>query len=414
MKSISKLTITLSVIALLVGLCNVMDVSGRRPGQGAIRHLRRAEEVLGGYQPVTNFESDEEVTAAASFAFEDLQSPASNYTLSSDVASYEVVGASTQVVAGVNIKLDMVFLDSSGNCVETATVVVYDRFGDMSVTSFEPNETGCPSTVTGGYQAVPSPDSDEEVTAAASFAFEQLQSPGSNYTMPSGVASYEVVRASTQVVAGINIKMDMVFLDSAGDCVGAAEVVVYDQFGTMSITSYEPSATGCEGVDTTTTEDSNVAVTEDSGTEDESQLLGGYKPAIDFESDEEVTAAASFAFEDLQSPDSNYTLSSDVASYEILGASTQVVAGTNIKLDMAFLDSSGNCVGGAIVVVYDQFGDMSITSYEPNDTFCEGVDTTAAVTEDSDTADISSAYFKPKGSVVSLMAMVPLTLMLQY
>merc|ERR1712087_382395 len=104
-----------------------------------------------------------------------------------DVASYEVVGASEQVVAGLNIRLDMIFLDSAGDCVGAATVVVYDQFGDLSVTSFEPDETGCEgvdsegSQLMGGYQTVPNFESDEEVTTAASFAFEQLQSPDSNY-----------------------------------------------------------------------------------------------------------------------------------------------------------------------------------------------------------------------------------------
>eukprot|EP00531_Pseudo-nitzschia_arenysensis_P011996 CAMPEP_0116142006 /NCGR_PEP_ID=MMETSP0329-20121206/14677_1 /TAXON_ID=697910 /ORGANISM="Pseudo-nitzschia arenysensis, Strain B593" /LENGTH=61 /DNA_ID=CAMNT_0003637211 /DNA_START=62 /DNA_END=244 /DNA_ORIENTATION=- len=61
MKSISKLTITLSTIALLMGICSAMDASA--PGKGAIHHLRRLEEgsqLAGGYQTVPNFESDEE------------------------------------------------------------------------------------------------------------------------------------------------------------------------------------------------------------------------------------------------------------------------------------------------------------------------------------------------------------------
>merc|ERR1719389_617986 len=164
----------------------------------------------------------------------------------------------------------------------------------------------------------------------------------------------------------------------------------------MSLTSFEP--TGCTG--------------DDSGG---SQVLGGYQPVSDFESDEEVTAAASFAFEDFQSPDSKYAMPSDVVSYEVVGASEQVVAGLNIELDMIFLDSEGNCVEAATVVVYDHFGDMSITSFEVDENGCEGANSAPMLTGESDTADISSAYnFNARGSLVSLMALAPLILMLQF
>ena len=98
--------------------------------------------MVGGYNPASV--KDESVAKAATFAFGELQ--ASKYSLledqeeSPEIASYEVVGASTQVVAGLNIKLDMVFMDSSGDCVGSVTVVVYDRFGDRSITSWKLTE----------------------------------------------------------------------------------------------------------------------------------------------------------------------------------------------------------------------------------------------------------------------------------
>ena len=39
--------------------------------------------------------------------------------------------------------------------------------------------------------------------------------------------------------------MQMTFVNSLGDCVGAATVVVYDRFGEMSITSYDYIENGC-------------------------------------------------------------------------------------------------------------------------------------------------------------------------
>merc|ERR1712007_329875 len=84
---------------------------------------------------------------AADFAFDTLQANAT-YGLSADVTSYEVTSASTQVVAGTNIEMEISFLDSSGDCVSTATVVVYDQFGIVSLTSYEPTD-GCPAPLQG-------------------------------------------------------------------------------------------------------------------------------------------------------------------------------------------------------------------------------------------------------------------------
>ena len=121
--------------------------------------------------------------------------------------------------------------------------------------------------------------------------------------------------------------------------------------------------------------------------------LGGYseKP-VDSEA---VVAAADFAFATLQS-NSTYGLSADATSYEVTSASTQVVAGLNIQMDITFLDSSGACVSTATVEVYDQFGEMSLTSYEVTDE-CH--------------ADESSGYSAPKGFTLSSILMISLMIL---
>lgn len=99
------------------------------------------------------------------------------------------------------------------------------------------------SNLLGGYQAIPV--QDEDVKAAAMFVFETLQSDSSTYSISDDATDYKIVTASEQVVAGVNIKMQMTFVNSSGDCVGAATVVVYDRFGEMSITSYDYIENGC-------------------------------------------------------------------------------------------------------------------------------------------------------------------------
>jgi len=253
MKSFSNLggnPFTLALLALLVLLLNPSDVAAARKDTSLRNGLRRKlDETLGGYSPVTD-ENFQQVADASSFAFEQLQAAPGNYSISAEpgasaeATDYLVTKAYTQVVAGLNIKMDMTFSDGSGACVGAATVVVYDQFGTMSISSWDPIDDGCaPSTptVTGGYQEVPVDNDD--VVAAASFAFETLQS-NSTYGLSTDATSYEVTSASRQVVAGLNIKMTLLFSDSSGACISTATAVVYDHFGDMSLTSYEPTY-GC-------------------------------------------------------------------------------------------------------------------------------------------------------------------------
>ncbi len=50
---------------------------------------------------------------------------------------WEIISAQQQVVAGINYFLEIAQFDDSGNCINHHTAVVYDRFGDVAVTSSE-------------------------------------------------------------------------------------------------------------------------------------------------------------------------------------------------------------------------------------------------------------------------------------
>ena len=414
MKSISNLAGTPSVLVVLIALvvlvlptypsCNrygAVEAATARNEAARLDRWQRKLQTVGGYTPTSV--DDAAVTAAANYAFGEV----SNFSIgpgvqSSDVASYEVVGASTQVVAGLNIKLDMLFLDSSGNCVGAATVVVYSNVSqDLSITSWDPTQNGCP-TLTGGYKTVSI--KKPSVTNAAEFAYEQLP----NFSSESlDVASYEVVGASEQVVSGTNLELDMVFLDSSGKCVEADTVVVYKALSeVLSIASWKPTTTGCpllgtgtsvadtSGTDTSVADTSDADSNIDANDETEDPpVVGGYQPVpVD---DAAVMLASNFVLEEVQA--SNYSIpgvqSSDVAGYEVVGASEQVVAGLNIKLDMVFQDSSGGCVGVANVLVYDKFGDFSITSWDPTENGCSN---------ESSSSSKSIAFLMTAAAVLSL------------
>ena len=130
MKSFSNLLGNPLSLALLVLLVLAMTPSGAAAPRKdrLLRKLQlggggRPGGMAGAYSETSVFSP--KVKNASEFAFETLQANAT-YGLSADVTGYEVTSASTQAVSGINIKMEMTFLDSSGACVSTATVLVYD------------------------------------------------------------------------------------------------------------------------------------------------------------------------------------------------------------------------------------------------------------------------------------------------
>lgn len=126
----------------------------RRRGGVRVRNLRRYQQlkkrnvgdpmelpITGGYAPVTDFEN---IVDAANFVLEELRTKenekmlhVSMYTVAEQIADVRVVEASKQVVAGLNIRLILVFRDSKGSCLGASSVVIYDHFGDRSLTKWE-------------------------------------------------------------------------------------------------------------------------------------------------------------------------------------------------------------------------------------------------------------------------------------
>ena len=57
---------------------------------------------------------------------------------------FKILDAMTQVVAGMNFKMRIELLDTVNNdCLEIFDAVVYDHFGDLSVTSFGEDPIEC-------------------------------------------------------------------------------------------------------------------------------------------------------------------------------------------------------------------------------------------------------------------------------
>lgn len=104
----------------------------------------------------------------------------------------------------------------------------------------------------GGYRSVDVDDA--RVVEVAGFALETLRSSSSKggASLPSSLQTFavgplsvatsprvRVVAAEQQVVAGLNYKLTLQIVDEDRDeCLGVFNVVIYDQFGNMSVTEW--------------------------------------------------------------------------------------------------------------------------------------------------------------------------------
>ena len=86
------------------------------------------------------------------------------------------------------------------------------------------------SFVAGGQSAVSV--SNPRVVDAAEFAFAHVLRAGLV-----GASSFEIESARQQVVAGMNYFLKVQMLGDGGECLWRHEFVVYDKFGTLSLTS---------------------------------------------------------------------------------------------------------------------------------------------------------------------------------
>ena len=102
----------------------------------------------------------------------------------------------------------------------------------------------------GGYSAADTEDA--RVVSAANFA-RQAMVDGRSYSFLSSSSSSSsmkvvVLRASQQVVAGMNYKLTLGLLDhNSGQCVGGFKCTIYDHFGDLSVTTWGEEVS-CEEV----------------------------------------------------------------------------------------------------------------------------------------------------------------------
>ena len=113
-------------------------------------------------------------------------------------------------------------------------------------------------TLMGGYQELTDPMDVPFIRESADLVLETLKEK-QPYEFASTAASYRIIRAEQQVVAGLNYKLTMIFGDqpidiknkddekNEGNCVGGCRVVVYNHFGDLSITEWSKELT-CEEI----------------------------------------------------------------------------------------------------------------------------------------------------------------------
>ena len=143
----TKLPVTvLHAFAVLLSItaphCHVI-ATGIGQQQQQQQHEHRKELLAGGYQEVADVTQDPYIDQAAELVLSTLQE-SSRYSFASTAVSYRIIHAEQQVVAGMNYKLTLLFGDEQpssdenegGNCVGACKVIVYNHFGDLSITDW--------------------------------------------------------------------------------------------------------------------------------------------------------------------------------------------------------------------------------------------------------------------------------------
>lgn len=116
----------------------------------------------------------------------------------------------------------------------------------------------------GGYSPVDMSEPNPRLLEAANYAMQNLpekytfassvvqdRTTSSSETSDSNKYSFQVIQAFQQVVAGMNYKIIITITDNnnKNNCIGAFAVTVYDQFGTLSVTTWGKEIS-CSDVET--------------------------------------------------------------------------------------------------------------------------------------------------------------------
>jgi hypothetical protein len=99
----------------------------------------------------------------------------------------------------------------------------------------------------GGFQQVENVEDQPMIREAATFALQALQDTSTSpYVFGTQAKSVKVIDAWQQVVQGLNFQLTLEFLNEKDDCVGACNVQIYNQFGTLSVTNWNKEITCTE------------------------------------------------------------------------------------------------------------------------------------------------------------------------
>ncbi|KAJ7946383.1 Cysteine proteinase inhibitor [Quillaja saponaria] len=176
---------------------------------------------VGGWTPIKD-PNDPHVVDIALYAVTEYNKE-SNATLKFE----SVIKGETQVLDGINYRLDVTVI--GGSETKDYEAVVYEKPSGLNLTSFKPL-----SILPGGWKPIENPK-DPHVVEIAQFAVSEYDNE-SNATL-----KFErVIQGETQVVDGINYRLDVAVID--GSETEDYEAVVYEipWEGYMNLTSFTP------------------------------------------------------------------------------------------------------------------------------------------------------------------------------
>jgi hypothetical protein len=98
----------------------------------------------------------------------------------------------------------------------------------------------------GGFQHVENVEEQPMIREAAIYALQALQDESTSpYKFGAQSNRVEVIDAWQQVVQGLNFQLTLMLFNNENECVGACNVQIYNQFGTLSVTNWNKEIT-CE------------------------------------------------------------------------------------------------------------------------------------------------------------------------
>jgi len=197
--------------------------------------------IVGGFQQVEGdlSDSDQEIV---DFAFSQLAGSTVAGSVACGKSKVSVENFSSQVVAGTNYKFDLILSEECTGTAKKCNMVVFDQswtqtrevsWDQVKCSNVVEEETRDNNPIAGGFQQVDG-DLSETEQEMVDFAFSQLAGSTVAGSVNCQKNQVSVENFSSQVVAGVNYKFDLILSEQCTGTAKKCSMVVFDQSWTQT------------------------------------------------------------------------------------------------------------------------------------------------------------------------------------